>query len=224
MPLPHFLALELAILLGTSSGSAHPAVLGVVVGANRVHANSAEVSTGATVYDGDKFATEEEGLLVLRGDAMTLELVEESALVVRGKTNGAQGTEAELIKGTLIFSTERAAALGIAALGAHMEPSADRRTVAQITIVEPKELRIYARRGSLQFSYRGEMETIAEGSAFRVILDPSEDQPRKTETIKPGRQHKRFLLVAIGAGMAGGSVLAYERQHHHRRVESPDRP
>jgi hypothetical protein len=223
MTLRQFLAFELVIFLGTSSAGARPAVLGVVVEADRVHVNSGEVSTGATIYDGDQFSTEPGGMLLLRGDAMTLELAEESTMLIRSRTNGALGAEAELSKGTLIFSTERAAALGITALGARIDPSADVRTIAQITIAEPNELRIYARRGALQFSYRGETETIAERSAFRVILDPSEDQPKKAQTIKPGHQRKAFLFIAIGAGAAGASAVAYER-HHHKPPESPDRP
>jgi len=225
MLLRQFLAFELAIFLGTSSTVPRPPALGVVVEADRVHVNSGEISIGATIYDGDQFSTEPGGMLLLRGDAMTLELIEESAMLIHGRTNGAQGAEAELSKGTLIFSTERAAALGITALGARVDPTADARTIAQITIAEPNELRIYARRGDLQFSYRGETETIAERSAFRVILDASEEQPKKAETIKPGHKRKAFLLIAISAGAAGASALAYERHHHHHKPpESPDRP
>jgi len=225
MPLRSFLALELAISLGANLPAARPPVLGVVVEADRAYVNSAEVSAGANVYDEDQFSTEQGGMLLLRGDAMTLQLIEESTMMVRGQVNGKERAEAELSKGTLIFSAERAAALGVAALGARINPSADVRTIAQITIAEPHELRIYARRGSLQFSYRGETEAIAERSAFRVILDPTEDQPKKAETGKAGRQRRAFLFIVIGAGAAGASALIYEKHHHHHHpVESPDRP
>ena len=225
MTFRQFLALELAVFLPANPSAARPPVLGVVVEANRVHVNTGEVSAGATVYDGDHFTTDAGGMLVLRGEGITLELVEESALAVRSRTDGELGAEAEFTKGTLIFSAERAAALEINVLGARVNPIADTRTIGQVTIVEPKELRIYAKRGSLQFSYRGETETIAEGAAFRVILDPPDDQPEKQEATKTGRKRKAFLLIAIAAGAAGGSVFAYERDHHHRKpVESPDRP
>jgi len=226
MTFRQFLALEIAFLLTANSAAARPPVLGVVVEASRVHVNTGEVSTGATVYDGDRFTTDAGGMLVLRGDAITLELVEESTLIVRRRAeNEARSTEAELTRGSLIFSAERAAALDVAVLAARVHPRADVRTVAQVSITEPKELSIYARRGSLQFSYRGETATIAEGAALRIVLDPPDDESGSMGTVKPSKQRKAFLLSAIGAGVAAASMLEYEKHHHHRRhVESPDRP
>ena len=226
MTFRQFLALELAIFLTANTAAARPPVLGVVVEAFRVHVNTGEVSTGATVYDGDRFTTDAGGILLLRGDAITLELVEESAFIVRrGGANETQSTEAELTRGTVIFSAERAAAMDVAVLAARVRPDADVRTVAQVSITDTRELCIYARRGSLQFSYRGETATIAEGAAFRIILDPPDDQLGNKETVKTSRQRKAFLLIAIGSGVSGASAFAYERRHHHhRRVESPDRP
>jgi hypothetical protein len=224
MTLRHFLALEMATLLAWNSASARPAVWGVVVEANHVHLNTGTVSAGATVYDGDHFSTEPGGMLLLRGDAALLELTGESAAIVRSQTNGAQGTEAELGKGTLVFSAARASAVEIVAWEGRIRPIADVRTVAQVSVAGPKELRIYAQRGSLQFLYRGETETIAEGDSYQVILDPPEDDP-KNKPVKAGRHRKPFLLIAIGAAAAGTTVILYEHMNHgHKRMESPDRP
>jgi hypothetical protein len=223
MTLRNCLALEMATLLAWNPGPARPMVLGVVVEAVRVHVNASAVSVGATVYDGDRFSTEKGGLLLLRGDATMLQLAEESVVTVRSRTNGAQGTEAELDKGTLAFSTSRADALEIAALGARIRPTTSARTVAQVSVTGAKELGVYARLGSLQFSYREETETIAEGASYRVILDPAEDDPQKKGAAKAGRQRKAFLLLAIGAGVAAAATIMYEH-HGHKPMESPDRP
>jgi len=223
MTVRHSLALEMAAFLAWNSVPARPAVLGVVVEANRVHLNSGAVSEGATIYDGDQFATEAGGTLRLRGDSTMVDLAEESVMMVRTRPNGAQGTEAELSKGTLAFRAGRAAALEIAVLEARVRPATDAQTIAQVSVVGPKELRIYARRGSLQFSYRGDTETIAERAAYRVILDPPEDEPKKKEAAKPPRQRKKFLFLAIGGGAAAAAVLIYENQGHKLMV-SPDRP
>jgi hypothetical protein len=222
MTLPHCLALEMAAFLVWNSVPARTTVLGAVVEADRAHLNSGAISAGATVYDGDHFSTETGGMLLLRGDATLLELAEESAAIVRSRANGTQGTEAELSKGTLVFSTSRADALEITAREARLRPITNARTAAQVSVTGPKELRIYARRGTLQFSYRGETETIAEGAAYRVILDPPEDDSTKKGAVKAGRQ-RTFLFIAIGGGGAGGAVLAYEMRHH-KHMESPDRP
>jgi len=221
MILRHSLALEMAALLAWNSIPAPATTLGVVVGADRAYLNNGAVSEGATVYDGDHFSTEAGGMLRLRGDGTTLDLAEESAVIVRSRVDGVPGTEAELSSGTLVFGATRAPALEISALGTFTRPAADARTIGQVSITSPKELRIHARRGALQFSYRGETRTIAEGEAYRVILDPPDDTPEKKQAAKKaGRPPKAFLFVIIGGGAA---VLVLEN-HRHMHLESPDRP
>jgi hypothetical protein len=223
MTLHHSLALEMAVFLAWNPLPASPAVLGVVAGAERAHLNSAAVSEGATVYDGDHFSTEPGGMLLLRGDATALDLAEESAVIVRSGANGAQNMVAELGRGTLVFRATRAAALEIAALEALLRPAENVRTIGQVTIVGPRELRIHVLRGSLQFSYRGETRTIAEGESYQVILDPSEDAPKKKDALNPVRRRKAFLFVGISGGAAGVAAMIFENQRH-KKMESPDRP
>ena len=224
MPLHHLLALEMAFLLAGNSGPGRPAVLGVVVQAHRAHVNTAAVSDGATVYDGDQFSTEAGGTLRLRGEAAALDLAEESTVLLRSTGSGVQEIEAELIKGTVVFSTVRPAAVEIVAKEARIRSAAKARTIGQVSVIGPKELRIFAKRGSLQFSYRGDSETVAEGQSYRVILDPPEGDPKNKKDIKAARQRKKFLLLAISGGAGGAGVVAYEMRHHHKPPESPDRP
>jgi hypothetical protein len=223
MILHHSLALVMAAFLAWSPVPAPPAVLGVVVGADRAHLNSGAVSEGATVYDGDHFSTEAGGMLRVRCDATTLDLAEESDVIVRSRANGAQSMEAELSRGTLVFRAGQAAVLEIAALQALIRSAGDAGTTGQVSIIGPKELRIYARRGSMQFSYKGEARTIAEGESYRVILDPPEDGPKQKEAVKPGRKRKAFLLLGISGGAGGAAAMILENQRH-KQVESPDRP
>ena len=219
MRLRRFLALQMVTFLVWSSAVARPTVLGVVVAANRVHLNSAAVSVGATVYDGDRFSTEAGGMLLLRGDAAMLRLGEESLVIVRSRANGMPGTEAELDKGTVAFTVTRGSSLEIAALEARIRPAAEVRTVGGVRIVGPKELAVDARRASLQFSYRGETETIAGGKSYRVILDPPDDGPKETKPAPLSQRRKAFLLVVTGAE---AGVIAWEI--HDELIESPDRP
>lgn len=225
MTFRHPLALVVAILLARNSTPAPPTALGVVMEANRAYLNHGVVSAGTTVYDGDHFITEPGGMLLLRGDGVTLELAEESSARIRGKTSDAQGTHEELIAGTLNFSATRASALEIEALGARICPAADTSTMGQVSVAGPRELRIYAKRGALLFSYREESKTILEGTAFRVVLDAPENQPKNAGARKPGRHSKAILFIAIGAGVAGASWAAAHEQHHgYKPPESPDRP
>jgi len=224
---PRFLlTLRMLFLLAGTSSPGRPAVMGLVVEAYRAHLGGSAVSPGATVYDGDHFSTEEGGSLRLRCNAALLDLAEKSVALVRHAGDGAQGleAEAELVQGTLVFSTAHASELEIEAREAHIRPAGNARTVAQVSVIGPKELHIYARRGALLFSYRGESKTINEGESYEVILDPPEDGSEKKQTTqKAGRSPKAFLLIAGGAGAAAAAVIVHEN-HGHKDVESPDRP
>jgi hypothetical protein len=226
MTLLFLLTLQMVFPLAGNSSPGRPAAVGVVVEAYRAHLGGGAVSPGATVYDGDHLSTEEGGALRLRCNAALLDLAEKSAALVRHAEDVAQGLEAEadLVQGTLVFSTARAGELEIEAREAHIRPVGNGRTVAQVGVIGPKELHIYARRGAVLFSYRGESKTITEGESYEVILDPPEDGSDKTQPAqKRRRPPKKFLLVAGGAGAAAAVVILYEK-HEHKEMESPDRP
>ena len=226
MTLRSLLTLQMGFLLAGPSAPGRPAALGVVVEAYRAHLGGSAVSPGATVYDGDHFSTEEGGALQLRCKAALLELAEKSAALVRHAGGGTSGleAEAELVEGTLVFSTARTGELEIQAREARIRSAGAGRTVAQVSVIGPKELHIYARRGAVLFSYRGESKTITEGESYEVILDPPEDgSGRKQSTQKPGRPPKAFLLVAGGGGAAAAALIVYEKREH-KQIESPDQP
>jgi hypothetical protein len=227
MTLRSLLTLQMVFLLAGTSSPGRPAALGVVVEAYRAHLGGSAVSPGATVYDGDHFSTEEGGALWLRCNAALLEVGEKSAVLVRRVGNETQDgeAEAELVEGTLVFSTARAGALEVQAREAHIGSAGARQTVAQVSVIGPKELRIYARRGAVLFSYRGESRTIAEGESYQVILDPAEDgSAKKQVTPSARRPPKAFLLVAVGAGSAAAAAVTVYEKHQHKHMESPDHP
>lgn len=220
MTFRHPLSLAMAGFLTLGSLPTRPSVLGVVLAAKHVRLNTTTVTVGATVYDGDRFSTEAGGMLRLRSGTAGLELAEESVVSVQNPPNDVQGVEVELDKGTLVFSSERVASLDVIVREASIRPSTDTRTVAQITVTGPTELRICARRGALHFSYRGETETLAEGKSYRVILDPPEESPKQKGPPAPSKWPKGFKIVIIGEGAAVTALGIYEL----REPESPDRP
>jgi len=226
MTLRPLLALQIAFLLAGTAAPRRLAMLGVVVEAYRAYLGDSAVSAGATVYDGDHFSTEEGGALRLRCNAALLDLTGKSTILVRRMGNETQDpeTEAELVEGTLVFSTERTNGLEIESREAHIRSAGNSRTVAQVSVTGPKKLHIYARRGAVSLSYRGESQTIAEGESYEVILDPPEDDSGKKQAAqKGGRSPKTFLLVAAGAGVGAAAVIVYE-EHKHKHIESPDHP
>jgi hypothetical protein len=193
-------------------------LLGVVMQASGAHFNSAKVSAGATIYDGDGLSTEAEGALQFRTPAARLYLPGTSAVTLHGLPNG---TQAQLQTGTVVFSTAKSAAMEIIAQGALVRPGADGPTVGQVTVLGPKELQISARRGALEFSYGGETEKLAEGASYRILLDQPEATPwpqNQRAPRSPGREGKKYRIVVIGLiGWATEWAL-------HEAFESPDRP
>jgi hypothetical protein len=215
------LATTLAFLLTGISLPARPAgmtALGVVTQASAAHFNDSKISAGATVYDGDRLSTESEGLLQFRGAGALLYLPALSGVTLHGLLNG---TQAHLRTGSLVFSTSRAAAMEVLADEAFVRPAADGPTVAQVTVIGPKELQITARRGALEFFYRNETERIAEGTSCRVLLDSRQEGAAQTfpQRVPPaGRENRKFkIFVIVLIGWATEWAV-------HEALESPDRP
>jgi hypothetical protein len=133
---------------------------------------------------------------------------------------------AELSSGTLVFSAARTGDIVVLADDAMIRPVPNASTVAHIRVVNRRELRIYVKRGGLEFSYRGESDSIPEGAAYRILLDPSEKEVAALgpeEVKKKAATHRPtslFVAIAVTAGLAAG--VAIPALLH--TLESPDRP
>ena len=223
-----FLATLLACLLAGIPLLGRTAPLGVVTQSAGGHLSTAPASAGATIYDGDHLSTDAGGALRLRSGASLIYLPGQSGITLHGAANGAV---AELTGGTLVFSTAQAAAMEIRALEASLRAASNAPTVAQISVAGPKELFVNARRGALEFSYRGESGRIPEGASYRILLDSQDPQGgpdakpdsapspwANQQTKKPGKRRRTFEFIIIGA-----TALVTARAIHEA-VESPDRP
>jgi hypothetical protein len=204
-------------VLAHSAATPNLLPLGTVTQASRAHFNAAVVTAGATIYDGDGLSTEAEGDLQFRGSAALLYMPGASGVTLHGLQHGVQ---AQLRTGTVVFSTARAGT-EIIADEAFVRPFADGPTVAQVTIIGPKELQINARRGDLQFSYAGETEKLAGGSSYRILLDQPDSTPPshpQQGPVKAGHESKSFKIILI---VAIGWITEWAV---HEVFESPDRP
>jgi hypothetical protein len=195
--------------------------LGVVTQASRANLARANVSTGAAVYDGDSFTTASDGLLRVRVGSAQFYLPGQSALSLHSAPGGAIAT---LTSGRVVFSSAKAAAMDIEFSQAHIRPTSDQPTVAQISVVGPKTVDVRAQRGSLQFSYRGETQLVPEGAAYRFVLDPSDEgmtASAKVSAFPPKHQRKEpkgFVYFFIGA-TAVATYIAIDEA-----LESPSKP
>jgi hypothetical protein len=192
--------------------------LGVVTLASGAHFNAAKVSAGATIYDGDGLSTQADGALQFRAPAARLYLPGASSIALHRLANGAQ---AQLQAGTVVFSTAKSAAMEILADKSLICPAADGPTVGQVTVIGPKELQISARRGALEFSYAGETEKLAEGASYRIFLDQPEAASwpqNQRPPIKAGSEGKKYRVVVTSA------IILLTLWALCEVFESPDRP
>ena len=216
--------LVLALAVGqppARAGSVSP--LGVVTQALRANISSANVSAGATVYDGDSFTTASDGLLRVRVGTAQFYLPGQSALSLHAAPGG---TTASLTSGRIVFSSAKAAAMDIEFSQAHIRPTSDQPTVGQIAAFSPRELEVRAQRGALQFSYKGETGVIPEGASGRILLDPTDDEALGGAPAFPGQAgpkhgRKRRKAFIIFWSAVGGILLPFIV---HEAIESPHKP
>ena len=203
--------------------------LGTVVSADRAHLGTAAASAGTTVFAGDKFDTEQAGSLQIRAGAARLVLTGSSRLVW-----GAEGgsPNATLLGGTAAFSTAGAKAFVLHAGTAAFRPKGDEPTVANVTLLNPKELIVRCSRGAVLIAVEDDVRVIPEGTAYRVLLDREAASrlggapaPAATPTsttwgqkppIKAGKSNFIWYAIAFTAVVTGVAV--------YWALESPDRP
>jgi hypothetical protein len=218
------LAIAMSFLLAGIPAGSKPDVLGIIVLAEGASLSGGSASEGTSVYDGDRLSTETGGALQLRSGEVTLALSGGSSVIVRSNASSAgKAFEAELATGTITLSAAAEAAAEIQAFGARIRRGADGKVVVQVRILGPKKLMVFARRGSVQVSYREESEMILEGKSYYVLLDPADSEDSKDPTArKAGKRGKALVLIAVAAAAvaAGTSIPMATRQHY----ESPDRP
>lgn len=225
MPSPRLLAAAIAVSLIAVSAPANPKLLGMVTQADDANLGTGPVSEGASVYDGDGLSTDQDGALTFRGGATMLYLARGSRMTVHSLPNNAEGTQANLTAGTLVFTANEAAAFQVSADTATIRPVADTKTVGQITVIDPKTLYVYARQGTLSFFYEDETELISEGKSYKIILDPPDDttakstDPTPNPTTNQNHRHRGFLFLLLGVGAAIGSIIK-----KFDDIESPDHP
>jgi ferric-dicitrate binding protein FerR (iron transport regulator) len=225
-----FCAAVLAMcLVGLPVWGAAPSVapLGTVIAGEHAHVGQGTADVGTTVYSGDYLSTEMQGSVQVRAGAARLLLQSASSVIV----NQDEGVpSAKLLSGTATFSTANARAFTLFASSAAIRPSTDAPTIGQVKYVSEKELVVTARRGGLAITVEDQTQTIAEGTSYRVLLDPPADaqQPAGAGAggqgpagsgggpLKAGRS--RFLIIATALIAAGTGVAIYEA------MESSDRP
>lgn len=157
--------------LGASRANAGPTPLGVVLLAKDAHASMDMTLSGATIYDGDRLKTENDGTLRARLGRSQMYLGPSTAADVHGTSNGFS---AELIYGTAAVSSGLGQSFQLLADGVIIRPATQRSTVVQVTRVDSHELLLTCDRAAVQVSLDNEVRTIEAGESYRMVIEPEE--------------------------------------------------
>ncbi len=207
-------------VLGAPSSS-----LGTIVYADRAHMGAAAASAGATVFGGDRLSTEQSGSIQVRAGA--------ARFLLSGASSATLATDeatpaAILTRGSATFSTADSKAFALHVASAIIRPNTDQPTIGQVTVLGPKELVVKSTRGSLTVAVEEDVRVIAEGTAYRIVLDsPTTASAPQGPRGAGGRgsggpplkaARSRFIWYAIGITTLI-TVWAV-----HEALESEDRP
>jgi len=214
------ISLLITPVLGAPSSS-----LGTIVYADRAHMGAAAASAGATVFGGDRLSTEQSGSIQVRAGA--------ARFLLSGASSATLATDdatpaAILTRGSATFSTADSKAFALHVASAIIRPNTDQPTIGQVTVLGPKELVVKSTRGSLTVAVEEDVRVIAEGTAYRIVLDsPTTASAPQGPRGAGGRgsggpplkaARSRFIWYAIGITTLI-TVWAV-----HEALESEDRP
>jgi len=186
--------------------------LGSVLQAERTRTGIDTTSVGATIYDGDRLETQEDGILRVRLGKSRMDLQQSTTVEVHGL---ASGYAASLFRGTVIASSPEGQTFELLVNGARIHPVGAQETVARVTWVNSHELLLASNRGAIQVLYKGDVKTIEAGNSVGMEMQP--EVPGLPGSPAPPRQNgaKYFWIVAASVGTA---IVIW------RALESPSSP
>ena len=227
----HVVAAILVIAIGITPGwGATGPAFGTVIAAEGANVGGGHLSAGTTVFGGDRLFTTGTGSVQVRAGAARLLLSGNSAAVL-GKDEISPA--ASLTRGTAVFSTATSKAFVMHVGNMAIRPGTDNPTVAQVSVVGPKQLMVRSTRGSVSVAVDDDVRVIPEGMAYRIVLDPTEAElaaaaaaDQDPQGVGSGRRagrprragRNRFIWFAIGTT----ALVTYFALSE--AMESPDRP
>jgi len=223
---------------GTPAPAQTPA-LGLVAKTAEAHIGDAAASEGSSVYSGDYLSTSDNGSMLVRIGALSLELQSSSSAHIYRTPYGAV---LELNRGTVLYTTPGGQQnVVIVASDVRVTPAVSKSDFGRVTIDDPCNVTVESKRGEANVKVGSESRTVEQGKAYRVhaeneisyrqYLSPDADDYHKHHEhspcvamdmahghlpIAPGQS--RFLLLTaalVGTGTGIGIMKA---------MESPDRP
>lgn len=204
-----------ALPMIAAPASAPSAPLGVVVQSRNASVGAAATFSGATIYDGDRLETPDQGNLQVRFGAAQLYLRQSTAAAVHSLTNGFS---AELGNGTVVVTSAEGQTFQVVADGVTIRPANSQPTSVQITRMSATELVLTGNRGSALVSMGDEVRNLDAGSSYRLEVQPPDSGPGPQPQFPNPTARNRFLWILIPAVAVGTGIVIW------RALVSPDAP
>jgi len=181
--------------------------LGSVLDAERAQLGADITFGGATIYDGDRLETQEDGILRVRLGKSQMDLRPSTTVEVHRLPNGYV---ASLFRGTVIASSPPGQTFQLLANGATIRPAGTQAAAARVTWVNSHELVLTSGLGAIQVLYDGDVRTIDAGSSVRMEIQTEASDPPGPTGPRIHKGVKYFLMVAAPVGTAIGIWRALE--------------
>jgi len=215
------------------------ATLGLVAKTADGQIGNVEALEGSSIFSGDYLSTSENGSLLVRIGALSLQLQSSTAVHIYRAPYGAV---VELNRGTVLYTTPGGPQnLVIVVSDIRVTPSLVNADSGRVTMDDPCDITVYSQTGEANVQVGSENRTVEQGKAYRVhaenellyrkYLSPDADDyhhyhdhhpcaaaaiPQGHPPIAPAQSH--FLLAtATGVGVGVGIAV-------WKSTESPDRP
>lgn len=219
--------LPATFLLMTPVWGATASALGTVVASDGASVGGTGAPVGTTIFAGDSLSTAGSGSVQLRAGAARFQLSASSAATLSEEGGMPRAT---LLRGTATFSTANRKAFALNAWTAVIKPKSDEPTIGQVTILGENQLLVKCVRGGLTITVGDDSRMIPEGSAYRIVLDPSANEEAQSQPPTQGAGGKGYGKPPISAGtskfvwFAAGGVAIVTILAVQEALESPDRP
>jgi hypothetical protein len=179
------------------------APLGSVMQADRAHQGVDFASGGATIYDGDRLETQDDGILRARLGKSQLYMQQSTLAEVHSLSNGYS---ANLLHGTVVASSPEGQTFQLLANGATVRPASAHATVARVTWVSANELLLTSNLGAIQVTYEGDIKTIEPGSSVRMEIKTEEasSSPGPQGAPAHGGHSRAIYFVVVAAAVGTG--------------------
>src|SRR6202140_3437117 len=161
-------AAVLVLAMGFTPGwSASGPAFGTVVSAEGANVGGGSLSAGTTVFGGDRLFTTGTGSVQVRAGAARFLLSGDSAAIL---AKDEISPAASLTRETAVFSTATSKAFVMHVGSMAIRPETAQPTVAQLTVIGPRQLMVRSTRGSVSVGVDDDVCVIPEGISYRIVL------------------------------------------------------